>query len=46
MNGTDPWAQPLLTNPVCQPFLFGYHLATILMQLEYTIPEPMPPSTA
>ena len=46
MNGTAPYAQPPLTKPVRQPFRSGYHLATMLMQLEYTMPEPMPPSTA
>jgi len=46
MNGTEPYAQPPFTNPVRQPFFSGYHLATMLMALEYTIPEPMPPSTA
>src|SRR5215469_3093381 len=46
MNGTARYAQPPLTNPVRHPFLSGYHLATMLMQLEYTMPEPMPPSTA
>src|SRR5579875_505148 len=34
MNGTEPYAQPPLTNPVRQPFLSGYHFATMLMQLE------------
>src|SRR5579863_3001300 len=46
MNGTAPYAQPPLTNPVRQPFFSGYHFATMLMALEYTMPEPMPPSTA
>src|SRR6266702_4029887 len=46
MNGTEPYAQPPLTNPVRQPFFSGYHLATMLIALEYTIPEPMPPSAA
>src|SRR5882757_8340625 len=41
-----PVEKPPLTNPMRQPFFSGYHLATMLIALEYTIPEPMPPSAA